>query len=245
VLTLAPDGGAARARSPRATNGPRARAGEPAEDGKALARPGTGHRWRSFNLSWLEWQILYRQALQLGRALAGERQLLDRLLERTSDTAETAGSEEAMEEAMDDMVPDEAAMVTPIARASTARAQALSTRELVAEIAGKASLLVKKEVELAKNEVKADLQSELAMAKAMAAGVVAGLLGLNALVVAVILALAAVMPGWLAALVVGGVMLVIAAVAGYVGWSWRVTTPLAMTRKTIREDVQWAKERVA
>ncbi|HEV8437999.1 MAG TPA: phage holin family protein [Methylomirabilota bacterium] len=135
-------------------------------------------------------------------------------------------------------------MATGISRAAT-RAQSLSTRDLVAEITGKASLLVKKEVELAKNEVKADLQSELAMVKAVAAGLVAGLLGLNTLLVAVVLALATTMPGWLAALVVGGVVLIVGAVVGYVGWSWRVTTPLAVTRKTLKEDVQWAKERVA
>jgi len=53
------------------------------------------------------------------------------------------------------------------------------------------------------------------------------------------------MPGWIAALVVAGVVLVIAIVLGSVGWSRRVMNPLATTRKTLKEDVHWAKERVA
>ena len=146
---------------------------------------------------------------------------------------------------MDDMVPPDTVMPTSGARAGWARAHDLSTRDLVTDITRKVSLLVKKEVELARAEVKADFQAELSMVTTMAAGVVAALLGLNGLLVAVILALAMKMPGWAAALVVAGVMLLVAVVLGFIGWSRRVTTPLAMTRKTLREDVQWAKERVA
>ena len=146
---------------------------------------------------------------------------------------------------MDDMVPPDTGMPTSEARAGWARAHDLSTRDLVTDITRKVSLLVKKEVELVRAEVKADFQAELSMVTTMAAGVVAALLGLNGLLVAVILALAMKMPGWAAALVVAGVMLLVAVVLGFIGWSRRVTTPLAMTRKTLREDVQWAKERVA
>jgi len=146
---------------------------------------------------------------------------------------------------MDDMVPPDTVMATSGARAGLARAHDLSTRDLVTDITRKVSLLVKKEVELARAEVKADFQAELSMVTTMAAGVVAALLGLNGLLVAVIFALAMKMPGWAAALVVAGVMLLVAVVLGFIGWSRRVTTPLAMTRKTLREDVQWAKERVA
>jgi hypothetical protein len=180
-----------------------------------------------------EWQIIYRQALQLSRALGGERQLLE----------QTINPKGVPEHAR--TLQEEDVMATPIARVGAARAENLSTRELVAEITGKVSLLVKKEVELAKTELKANAEAELAMVKALAAGAVAALLGLNTLLVAVVLALAMKMPGWLAALIVGGVVLVVGVVLGYLGWNWRVTTPLAVTRKTIREDVQWAKERVA
>lgn len=121
----------------------------------------------------------------------------------------------------------------------------LSTRELIGEITGKTSLLIKKEVELAKTEIMADLQAELAMVKGLGLALVAALAGLNLLLVALVLALAAWMPGWLAAVIVGVVILVLGAAVGYVSWSRRVTTPLALTRKTLKEDVRWAKERLA
>jgi Putative Actinobacterial Holin-X, holin superfamily III len=68
---------------------------------------------------------------------------------------------------------------------------------------------------------------------------------LNGFVVALILALATIMPGWEAALLVGVVMLVIGAALGFWAWNRRVTDPLALTRKMIRETAQWAKERLA
>jgi hypothetical protein len=82
-------------------------------------------------------------------------------------------------------------MATPrndIANAEAARA--LTTRELIAEIAGTASLLARKEVELAKTEINADLRSQLAMAKSLGVAAPAALLGLNLLLVAGVLALA-------------------------------------------------------
>jgi hypothetical protein len=194
-----------------------------------------GEDIRRLPVAYDEWQIVYRQALQLGRALNGERQLL-------TAASDTPTSEVTMEEPL---VSSETLMASPIEKAGAARARLLSTRELLADITSKVSLLVKKEVELATTEVKADLRKELSMVKALAAAAVAGLLGLNMLLVAVVFALAMKMPGWVAALVVGGVVLIIAAVLGSIGWGRRVTNPLAMTRKTLKEDVQWAKERVA
>jgi hypothetical protein len=175
-----------------------------------------------------EWQIVYRQALQLGRALGGQRQLLEPLAKRD-------GHDGAAE------VP-EGHMAT---RRNGAPPRELSNRELIREITGKATLLVKKEVELAKAEIRADLTSELQMAKALAVAAVVALLALNALVVAGILALAIVVPGWAAALIVTGVLLAVTAVLGYVGWRRHVDHPLALTRRTLREDVQWIKERAA
>ncbi|PYM44927.1 MAG: hypothetical protein DME16_19275 [Candidatus Rokuibacteriota bacterium] len=123
---------------------------------------------RNLPVDYEEWQIVYRQALQLDRALRGEKQML-----------------------------------------------------------------------------KADMESELAMAKGLAMAVLVTVLGLNMLLVALVFALATVMPGWLAALLIGGGLVVIGGILGYVSWTRRVTSPLALTRKTIREDSQWVKERLA
>jgi len=138
---------------------------------------------------------------------------------------------------------EEVTMSTPHVNGGSTRS--LSLRELVGEIAGKASLLVKKEAELAKAEIKDDLQSELATVKGLAVAAVLGLCGVNLLLVALVFGLTAWMPGWLAALVVAAAVFIIGGIVGYVSWRRRVTTPLASTRKTLKEDVRWAKERLA
>ena len=172
-----------------------------------------------------EWQVVYRQALQLGRALGGEPQLLE--------AASRNGWHESAKEAY---------MATALRRGEPV--EALSTRELIGEILGKASLLIKKEAELAKTEIKADLKSGLAMVKGFAIALVCALMGLNTLLVALVFGLAIWIPGWLAALIVAGVMLALGAIIGYIAWTRRVM-PLRVTRRTLKEDVQWAKERLA
>ena len=123
--------------------------------------------------------------------------------------------------------------------------RSLSLRELIGEIIAKVTLLAKKEVELAKTELKADLVSELATVKGLGLAVLVGVCGLNMLLVAIVLALAAYLPGWLAALLIGGLLAIVAGILGYVSWARRVRSPLAATRRTLKEDAQWAKERLA
>jgi hypothetical protein len=52
------------------------------------------------------------------------------------------------------------------------------------------------------------------------------------------------MPGWLAALIVAAVVFGVGATAGYVGWKHRPRSPLALTRKSLKEDWEWLKEQV-
>jgi uncharacterized membrane protein YqjE len=120
----------------------------------------------------------------------------------------------------------------------------LSTRELLARIVEESTTLVRKEVELARAELAADLKAEVKVAKALGAGAVLGLCGLNLALVTVVFALAEVMPGWLASLIVTLVVLGVAAIVALVGWRRRVRTPLEKTRKHLKEDVQWMKQRV-
>ena len=171
-------------------------------------------------LTYDEWQIVYRQLLQLGRLLSGQPQLLD------------GGVDQEKEE-----------MTTWTSRTGSARD--LSNRALISEITGKASLLARKEIELAKAELRADLSAQLGMVKAVAAAAIVALFGLNLLLVAGVLALGTTIAAWLAALLVGGVLLVVAAILGYLGWRRLVTNPLALTRQTLKEDVRWMKERLA
>ncbi len=73
---------------------------------------------------------------------------------------------------------------------------------------------------------------------------VAGLCTLNLLLVTVIFALSLVLPGWAAGLIVSGSTLVVAAAIALIAWSRRVRSPMARTKRTLREDVQWTKERL-
>ena len=140
---------------------------------------------------------------------------------------------------------EEAPMALHVRNGNAERAHALTTRELLGEIVDKAALLARKEVDLARTEIKADLQSQIALAKGLAVAAVAGLLGLNMLLVAAVIAVAPYVAPWLAALVLGGGLIAVGALVACVSWARRVSHPLALTRKTLKEDVQWAKEQLA
>jgi membrane protein len=186
------------------------------------------HDIRVLPVTYDEWQIVYRQALQLGRALRGERQLLEQ------------------PEPPDRTVREEVLMATHLTNGDDSmRVQALPTRELLGEIVEKAGLLARKEVELAKTELRADLTSQLGMAKGLGVAGLASLLGVNLLLVAVVIALAPLVTPWLGALILGGLLVVGGGIVAYVSWNRRVSSPLALTRKSLKEDVQWAKEHLA
>lgn len=122
-----------------------------------------------------------------------------------------------------------------------------STKELVAELARKASLLARKEVALVKSEARDDLRSEIRMASGLGVAGLCALLGLQMLLVALVLGLAegGVLRGWLAALLLAGVLLAIGTAAGLLGWAKRVRVPLDATRRSVQENVRWVKERMA
>lgn len=119
-------------------------------------------------------------------------------------------------------------------------AEAASTGELMSQLSQEVSALVRDELRLAQAEVST---------KARGVGVGAGMLGgaglialyaVGVLVATVILALALVLDAWLAALVVGVVLLVVAGVVGLVGKN-RVsaaTPPIPTeTLASVKQDV--------
>jgi uncharacterized membrane protein YqjE len=122
--------------------------------------------------------------------------------------------------------------------------RALPSTQLVGETAREAIALIKAQVDLAKVELKEDLQAEVAAAKGLSVAAVAALSGLNLLLVAGAFGLAAVMPAWGALLIVAAVVLLLGAIAARVGFK-KIRVPLRRTRKTLEEDVRWVKERTA
>ena len=119
----------------------------------------------------------------------------------------------------------------------------LSTAALVKEIGAEVSHLAHKQLELAMTEV--DLKREAAAAAGLSVATIFGFVALNLLFVTAALALASWMPAWAAGLIVAGLTLVIALVIGLTAWNGRVVDPLARTRRSIKEDVRWSKEKLA
>jgi len=124
-------------------------------------------------------------------------------------------------------------------------AAGFSTAALLREISAKVALLARKEIELARTEIRHDFEAELAAVKALAVAAVFGITTLNLVFVAGVFALTRHFEGWVAALIVAGGALLVTVVVGAVGWSRRVTRPLERTRRTLEEDVKWATERLA
>jgi ABC-type multidrug transport system fused ATPase/permease subunit len=180
-----------------------------------------------------EWQIVYRELLQLDRALRGDGQLIVRAVSKDSREEESMGSEKKLE--------------IETVRPALARSELeqLTNRELIGQITQNAIQLAKREVELAKVELKADLKKEVAMAKGLGVAGLCSIWAVSMMLMACALALATVMAGWAAALIVAGGVLLVGTVAGLVGWAKRVQKPMEATLRTLKEDAQWAKERMA
>ena len=124
------------------------------------------------------------------------------------------------------------------------QARDLSTVELVKEITAEVGLLAQKQIELAKTELKADLKAEAKTVGGLGVAVLAGLATVNLLLVTLVLALAQTMRPWLAGLLVSALTLAVAGIVAVISWNKRVKSPLERTRRTVKEDVQFTKERM-
>lgn len=123
--------------------------------------------------------------------------------------------------------------------------QSLSLTELMGEIRDQVTLLVRKQLELAKAELRSDIKGEAVMAGGLGAAVVLAIVTLSTLFVTVIFALSLVMPGWAAGLLVSGFLMLLTGGVALFGWSRRVRAPLKRTRETLKEDLRWTKQRLA
>lgn len=117
--------------------------------------------------------------------------------------------------------------------------------EIVQDILKDVQEMFRSEFRLARAEM-GDKAGKAAKAGGMfGAAAVGGLLGAAALVTAVIAGLALVMAVWLAALIIG-VLLICGAAAAYAGGRARMKNVKPVpeqTVQTIKEDVEWAKHR--
>jgi uncharacterized membrane protein YqjE len=134
-------------------------------------------------------------------------------------------------------------------RAANGQAEDLrgsSTGELVKQLSEQSSLLVRKELELAKVELSEKGKRAGIGAGMFGAAGVAGLLALGALTACIILLLGKGMDEWVAALIVTLVYAAAAGVLALLGRDrMRESMPPApeQTVESVKEDVQWAKTR--
>lgn len=116
------------------------------------------------------------------------------------------------------------------------------TTDLVREALDETRELVRLEVALAREEVK----SEITQAKT--AGVVlgaAGALGISAFTMFMVAIASAWAWTWLAALIIAGILMSMAGVLAFAGWSELPTKPLPETRERLQTDLRQLRERVA
>ena len=177
-------------------------------------------------LTFDDWQILYREILQMERAIEGRPQALGGRKE--TDMKETK---------------DEAPVRRWPPRPGRA-VSALSTPQLVAGLTAELRELVRSEVELAKAEVRSDWKAELKSVRWLGLAAVAALGFVQMLFVALALWLAQRISPPLAALAVAGGLLAVALIFGLLGRASFVR-PLESTRKSLNESWTWAKNRVA
>jgi uncharacterized membrane protein YqjE len=115
--------------------------------------------------------------------------------------------------------------------------------ELVKDLAGQTSTLVRQEIKLAQAEVTQKGKVAGKGAGMLAGAAVAGLLMLGALTALLIVVLDSFMALWLAVLIVTLLWAAVAAVLAMAGRKalQSATPPAPQTVETVKEDIQWAK----
>lgn len=127
--------------------------------------------------------------------------------------------------------------------AAPGQAEERSTGQLLGDIVTELQTIVRKEVELAKHEVRAAVAVRGQAAAALAVAGLFGLIALGCAVTAAAFALSIAMPRWAAWAVVAGAFLLLAGAALVVARSRARAVPLApeKTRRSIEENAQWAR----
>lgn len=118
--------------------------------------------------------------------------------------------------------------------------------ELLGDLSGQVSTLVRQEVELAKTELTEKGKQAGVGAGMFGGAAVAALMMLGSLTALAILALAVAIPGWAAALIVTVLWAAIAGVLASMGRTKlrEMGRPVPeQTVETVKEDVQWLKRR--
>ena len=129
---------------------------------------------------------------------------------------------------------------------STAPQLQRKVSDLLQDIIGNIQQIIRSEVLLAKVEVKETAQKVSKPAAVLAAGTLLGLYGLGFLLLAAVHGLSLAVAPWLAALIVGGVLATVGGilVAKSRTALKRIDPVPSKTIRAVKENVQWAKDRI-
>ena len=119
----------------------------------------------------------------------------------------------------------------------------MSAVDLIRRLIDDVSELVEKQIELGRVEGRENLFRTISGAKLLVVGALLLLTAWVCLFVAAIFALALLIPGWLSAIVVAVILGVIGAILALSGKNGIVTQPLARTRGSLKENMEWLKHR--
>jgi hypothetical protein len=117
-----------------------------------------------------------------------------------------------------------------------------SAGQLVKEVTEDLSTLLRKEIDLAKNELGSAVAAKAKGAAIVAIAGVLGLFGLIFLLLAIRDGFDAFLWTWLSDLITAAILLLIGGIAALLAKK-KLTTPInpELTKKTIKDDVEWAK----
>jgi len=119
-----------------------------------------------------------------------------------------------------------------------------SIGEMLQDIVGNVQEIIRSEVRLAKTEMREEAKKLIAAAGMTIAGAVFGLYAIGFLLLTCVYALSLAVSPWLAALIVGVCVSIIAGVLVAIGMEQfrKVNPKPERTIETMRENVQWAKD---
>jgi hypothetical protein len=120
-----------------------------------------------------------------------------------------------------------------------------SAAELAREITAEVARLAKREFEAAKTDLRANFSAETIVVSGLSITALATLCTVNLFLVTVVFGLATVFPTSGAALIVSGMTLVITGFIAWLAWSKQMRKLFERTRRALKAELQWAKERLS
>jgi hypothetical protein len=121
-----------------------------------------------------------------------------------------------------------------------------SVPEVLQDIVGNLQDIIRSEFRLAKTEITEEASKAARPAAAFGMGLISGIYGIGFMLLAAVYGLSTVMPAWLAALLVGVILAIVAVAVIGSGREKLRRTNLSPDKaiKSLEENVQWAKHQI-